>query len=387
MSHTQSRFADMQAWRHDFHRHPELGFEENRTADLVAKLLTSFGLEVHQGIGNTGVVGILKKGDSQRSIGLRADMDALKIHEKNTFDHCSQHDNKMHACGHDGHTAMLLGAAQHLAEQGEFDGTIVFIFQPAEEHGDGAKAMIADGLFELFPVDSVYAIHNFPSLAEGKFSVRAGSIMAAEDNFEINVNGVGHHAAMPHLGVDAIVVASAIVTAMQSLISRTLNPMDNAVISFTEFITNGTVNVVPGQVILKGDTRSLTTEVQDHLEATMERIVRGICESYGAQYTFSYRRNFMPTINTAKEAEIAAKVASHLTGSENVITDSSAVMTSEDFGWMLQVKPGAYLLLGNGDQGAGSTSLHNPLYDFNDAILTIGADFFVELVQSQLSIS
>jgi amidohydrolase len=387
MSHTQSRFADMQAWRHDFHRNPELGFEENRTADLVAKLLTSFGLEVHQGIGNTGVVGILKKGDSQRSIGLRADMDALKIHEKNTFDHCSQHDNKMHACGHDGHTAMLLGAAQHLAEQGEFDGTIVFIFQPAEEHGDGAKAMIADGLFELFPVDSVYAIHNFPSLAEGKFSVRAGSIMAAEDNFEINVNGVGHHAAMPHLGVDAIVVASAIVTAMQSLISRTLNPMDNAVISFTEFITNGTVNVVPGQVILKGDTRSLTTEVQDHLEATMERIVRGICESYGAQYTFNYRRNFMPTINTAKEAEIAAKVASHLTGSENVITDSSAVMTSEDFGWMLQVKPGAYLLLGNGDQGAGSTSLHNPLYDFNDAILTIGADFFVELVQSQLSIS
>lgn len=387
MSHTQSRFADMQAWRHDFHRNPELGFEENRTADLVAKLLTSFGLEVHQGIGNTGVVGILKKGDSQRSIGLRADMDALKIHEKNTFDHCSQHDNKMHACGHDGHTAMLLGAAQHLAEQGKFDGTIVFIFQPAEEHGDGAKAMIADGLFELFPVDSVYAIHNFPSLAEGKFSVRAGSIMAAEDNFEINVNGVGHHAAMPHLGVDAIVVASAIVTAMQSLISRTLNPMDNAVISFTEFITNGTVNVVPGQVILKGDTRSLTTEVQDHLEATMERIVRGICESYGAQYTFNYRRNFMPTINTAKEAEIAAKVASHLTGSENVITDSSAVMTSEDFGWMLQVKPGAYLLLGNGDQGAGSTSLHNPLYDFNDAILTIGADFFVELVQSQLSIS
>lgn len=387
MSHTKSRFADMQAWRHDFHRHPELGFEENRTAEQVAKLLTSFGLEVHQGIGNTGVVGILKKGESQRSIGLRADMDALKIDEKNTFDHCSQHDNKMHACGHDGHTAMLLGAAQHLAEQGDFDGTIVFIFQPAEEHGDGAKAMIADGLFERFPVDSVYAIHNFPSLAEGKFAVRAGSIMAAEDNFEIIVDGVGHHAAMPHLGIDAIVVASAIVTSMQALISRTLNPMDNAVISFTEFITNGTVNVVPGQVILKGDTRSLTTEVQNHLEATMERIVRGICESYGAQYTFSYRRNFMPTINTVREAEIAAEVASHLIGAENVITDSSAVMTSEDFGWMLQVKPGAYLLLGNGDQGAGSTSLHNPLYDFNDAILTIGADFWVELVQSQLSIN
>lgn len=385
MTHTKSRFADMQAWRHDFHRHPELAFEENRTADAVVKKLNSFGLEVHQGIGNTGVVGVLKKGSSERSIGLRADMDALKIDEKNTFGHCSQHDNKMHACGHDGHTAMLLGAAQHLAEQGDFDGTVIFIFQPAEEHGDGAKAMIADGLFERFPVDAVYAIHNFPSLAEGKFAVRAGSIMAAEDNFEIIVDGVGHHAAMPHLGVDAIVVGSAIVTAMQSLISRTLNPMDNAVISFTEFVTNGTVNVVPGQVILKGDTRSLTTEVQTHLEATMERIVRGICETYGAKYTFSYRRNFMPTINTAKEAQIAAEVASHLIGAENVITDSSAVMTSEDFGWMLQAKPGAYLLLGNGDQGAGATSLHNPLYDFNDRILTIGADFWVELVQSQLS--
>jgi len=384
MPHTHSRYADMQTWRHDFHRHPELGFEENRTAERVATLLISFGLEVHQGIGNTGVVGILKKGSSQRSIGLRADMDALKIHEQNAFEHCSLTDHKMHACGHDGHTAMLLGAAQYLAEQGKFDGTIVFIFQPAEEHGEGAKAMLADGLFERFPVDAVYAIHNFPSLGVGKFAIRAGSIMAAEDNFEIIVNGVGHHAAMPHLGVDAIVVAAAIVTAMQSLISRTLNPMDNAVVSFTEFITNGTVNVVPGQVVLKGDTRSLTTEVQKHIEVTMERIVSGICESYGAQYTFSYRHNFIPTINTPKESEIAAKVARKLIGVENVITDGSAVMTSEDFGWMLKEKPGAYLLLGNGDKGIGSISLHNPVYDFNDEILTTGADFWIELVQSQL---
>jgi amidohydrolase len=385
MPHTHSRYAEMKTWRHDIHCHPELGFEENRTAEKVAKLLISFGLEVHQGIGNTGLVGLLKKGNSQRSIGLRADMDALKIHEQNTFEHCSREDNKMHACGHDGHTAMLLGAAQHLAEQGRFDGTIVFIFQPAEEHGEGAKAMLADGLFERFPVDAVYAIHNFPSLGVGKFAIRAGSIMAAEDNFEIIVNGVGHHAAMPHLGVDAIVVAAAIVTAMQSLISRTLNPMDNAVVSFTEFITNGTVNVVPGQVILKGDTRSLTIEVQKHIEATMERIVRGICESYGAQYTFSYQHNFIPTINSLKESEIAASVARKLIGGENVITDGSAVMTSEDFGWMLKEAPGAYLLLGNGDKGPGSTSLHNPLYDFNDEILVTGADFWVELVQSQLA--
>ena len=272
-SYTGTLHETMRTWRHDIHRHPELAFEEQRTASKVAELLTGFGLEVHTAIGNTGVVWVLKKGSGERSIGLRADMDALKILEQNTFEYRSVNEGKMHACGHDGHTAMLLGAAQYLAGEGEFDGTVVFIFQPAEEHGDGAKAMIDDGLFEHFPVDSVYAIHNFPSLAAGKFAVRAGSIMAAEDNFEITINGVGCHAAMPHLGKDTIVIGAEIVSAMQSLVSRTLDPIDNAVVSFTEFITNGTVNVVPGQVILKGDTRSLTTAVQDHIEQTMERIV------------------------------------------------------------------------------------------------------------------
>ena len=383
-SHTESSRARMQTWRHDIHRHPELAFEEHRTAGMVAELLNQFGLEVHTPIGNTGVVGLLKKGNSKRAIGLRADMDALKINEQNTFAHRSQTAGKMHACGHDGHTAMLLGAARHLSAEGEFDGTVVFIFQPAEEHGEGARAMIEDGLFERFPVDAVYAIHNFPSLAVGKFAVRAGSIMAAEDNFEISINGVGCHAAMPHLGKDPIVIGAEIVTAMQSLVARTLDPMEHAVVSFTEFETNGTVNVVPGQVRLKGDTRSLTTAVQDHIEATMERIVSGICAAHGASYEFSYRRNFVPTVNTPAEAEIAAAVARRVVGAENVVGDSRPVMTSEDFGYMLQARPGAYLLLGNGEEGIGGCSLHNPAYDFNDDILSIGADFWVELITTQL---
>ena len=386
-SYTDKLYQTMKAWRHDIHRHPELAFEEQRTAAKVAELLTEFGLEVHTSIGNTGVVGALKKGSSERAIGLRADMDALKILEQNTFAYRSVNEGKMHACGHDGHTAMLLGAAQFLASHGNFDGSAVFIFQPAEEHGDGAKAMIDDGLFDRFPVDSVYAIHNFPSLATGKFAVRAGSIMAAEDNFEITVNGVGCHAAMPHLGKDTIVIGAEIVSAMQSLVSRSLDPIDHAVVSFTEFITNGTVNVVPGQVILKGDTRSLTTAVQDHIESTMERIVSGICAAHGASYEFSYRRNFVPTINTPDEAEIAASVAGTIVGQENVIGESRPVMASEDFGYMLQARPGAYVLLGNGEDGVGGCSLHNPAYDFNDDILCIGADFWVTLVQTQLTAS
>ena len=383
-SYTGSMRETMQAWRHDIHRHPELAFEEHRTADKVAELLTGFGLQVHRSIGNTGVVGVLKKGSSERAIGLRADMDALKILEQNSFEYRSVNQGKMHACGHDGHTAMLLGAAHYLASEGEFDGTVVFIFQPAEEHGDGARAMIDDGLFERFPVDSVYAIHNFPSLATGKFAVRAGSIMAAEDNFEITINGVGCHAAMPHLGKDPIVIGAEIVTAMQSLVSRSLDPLDNAVVSFTEFLTNGTINVIPGQVILKGDTRSLTTTVQKQIEATMERIVSGICAAHGASYEFSYRHNFIPTVNTPEEAEIAANVARIVVGAENVVGDSRPIMGSEDFGYMLQSRPGAYLLLGNGEQGVGGCSLHNPAYDFNDDILSIGADFWVTLVTNQL---
>ena len=383
--HTQHLKRQMQEWRHDIHRHPELAFEECRTAGMVADLLSGWGIEVHRGIGRTGVVGVLKKGYGARAIGLRADMDALKIHEQNEFPHRSTHDGKMHACGHDGHTAMLLGAARHLAERAGFDGSVVFIFQPAEEHGDGARAMIADGLFERFPVDDVYAIHNFPSLEAGHFAVRAGSIMAAEDNFEITIDGSGCHAAMPHLGRDPIVVASEMVMAMQSLVARTLNPMDHAVVSFTEFITDGTVNVVPGRVVLKGDTRSLTPAVQDHIEATMARIAAGVCAAHGVEHRFDYRRNFVPTINSETESGIAARAAAAVAGEARVVGDSRPVMTSEDFGYMLQAKPGAYVLLGNGVDGVGGCSLHNPSYDFNDQILVTGANFWVELVQSQLA--
>jgi hippurate hydrolase len=382
---TRSLHADMQAWRRDIHAHPEVAFEENRTSDKVAALLFEWGLEVHRDFGRTGVVGVLRKGHGDRMIGLRADMDALLIQEENTFPYRSRADGKMHACGHDGHTAMLLGAARYLSLYGEFDGTAVFIFQPAEEHGEGARAMIADGLFDRFPVDSVYAIHNFPSLETGMFAVRPGSIMAAEDNFEIIINGVGHHAAMPHLGRDPIVIGAEVVTAMQTLVSRTLDPMDHAVLSFTEFVTNGTVNVVPGRVILRGDTRSLTPKVQVQIENTMARVVAGICSAHGVDHDFQYRRNFVPTINTPREAAIAAEVAANVAGSHRVIGDSRPVMTSEDFGYMLQARPGAYILLGNGADGVGGCSLHNPHYDFNDEILTIGADFWVTLVRTVLT--
>ncbi|MEM7196313.1 MAG: M20 aminoacylase family protein [Pseudomonadota bacterium] len=382
---TQSLHADMQTWRHDIHQHPELAFEETRTSDLVAEKLEQWGIEVHRNIGRTGLVGVLSKGSGSGRIGIRADMDALLIHEMNTFDYRSVHDGKMHACGHDGHTAMLLGAARFLAEEGEFDGTVVFIFQPAEEHGAGAVSMIKDGLFDRFPVDSVYAIHNFPSIETGKFAVREGSIMAAEDNFEILIKGVGHHAAMPHLGVDPIVIASQIVTASQAIVARSVNPMENAVISYTEFISDGTINVVPNQVRLKGDVRTLTTDIQDLIEKRLGEVANGICAAYGASCEYQYHRNFVPTINTADEAEIAAKVASGVVGPENVIGDSKPVMTSEDFGYMLLERPGAYILLGNGAEGVGGCSLHNPKYDFNDEILSIGADFWVELVQSELA--
>ena len=386
-THTQNLEQQMRTWRHDIHQHPELAFDEQRTAEKVATLLREWGLEVHTAVGRTGVVGVLRRGSGNRAIGLRADMDALRIQEQNTFAHRSQHDHVMHACGHDGHTTMLLGAAKYLAGSGDFNGTVVFIFQPAEEHGEGARAMIGDGLFDRFPVDDVYAIHNMPSLETGTFSVRPGAMMGAEDNFEITINGVGCHAAMPHLGKDTIVIGAEVVTAMQSLVARTLDPMEHAVVSFTEFLTNGTVNVVPGQVVLRGDTRSLKTDVQSHIETTMERVVAGVCAAHGASYEFSYRRNFVPTINTASEAQIASNVAARIVGPANVAGDSKPMMSSEDFGYMLQCKPGAYVFLGNGTGEVGGCSLHNPNYDFNDDILHIGADFWVELVQSELASS
>jgi len=383
-NYTQTLKKEMQAWRHELHAHPEVDFALDSTTKLVSSLLKEWGLEVHEGIGKSGIVAVLKKGKSTNSIGLRADMDALLIKEENTFSYCSKEEGKMHACGHDGHSSMLLGAAKYLAQKGDFEGCVYFIFQPAEEHGKGAKAMIKEGLFTRFEINSIYAIHNFPSIETGQFAVREGCIMAAEDNFEIRIKAVGHHAAMPHLGKDAILIASQIVIAVQNIVSRNIDPMENAVISFTEFLTKGTVNVVPGEVVLKGDTRSLKQEVQKQIETSMLRIVKGICLSHEVQYEFSYKKNFCPTINTKKEAAIAARIAKQVVGKEAVLDNSKEVMTSEDFGWMLQEKKGAYILLGNGKGKKHGISLHNALYDFNDELLCIGADFWVHLVQTEL---
>lgn len=377
----------MTEWRHEFHRHPELGFEEKRTSSKIATLLDEWGIETHSGVGGTGVVGIIRRGNGHRAIGLRADMDALAITEQNTFEHRSRVPGKMHACGHDGHSAMLLGAAQHLVDKGDFDGTVVLIFQPAEEHGKGAKAMIADGLFERFPVDDVYAIHNFPSIEAGSFVARAGPMMASEDNFEITVEGVGHHAAMPHLGVDPIVIASEIVLALQTIVSRRMNPSEGGVISVTEFITDGTVNVVPTTVTLRGDTRSFSPEVQTLIESNMKRIAEGVCATHGARCGFQYERVFDSTINTPHEAQIAARVAREVVGEANVTDRFQPPMSSEDFAFMLHERPGCYVLLGNGGLGPGGCGLHNPGYDFNDRILSVGADFWVSLVESELRVA
>ncbi len=376
---------EMIGLRHDLHRHPEFGFEESRTSKLVAGSLCAFGLEVHTGIGKTGVVGVLRKGRSNRAIGLRADMDCLRIQEQNTFEHRSVNDGHMHACGHDGHTAMLLGAAKHLAESGRFDGTVFFIFQPAEEHGAGARAMIDEGLFERFSMEAVYAVHNMPGIPAGKFAARPGPIMSSEDNFEIVIHGKGVHASMPHQGVDPIVVGAEIVTALQSIVSRSVNPVDVAVVSVTEFITDGTRNVLPATATLRGDVRSFTHEVQAAVERTMRRLVEGICAAHGATFDFGYTHDFVPTINTEAETGAAVAAACRALGEENVITDICPATTSEDFARMLQVKPGCYALIGNGGVGPGGCGLHSARYDFNDEILPVGAAFWVSLVETEFA--
>jgi amidohydrolase len=378
--------AELINWRHDFHQHPELGFEEHLTAQKVAEILRSCGIEVYEGVGKTGVVGVLKCGTGGSAIGLRADMDALAITEENDIPHKSVHEGRMHACGHDGHTTMLLGAAKKLSNQREFNGTVVFIFQPAEEHGQGALAMIEDELFERFPIDSVYGIHNMPSLTTGHFAIRSGPVMACEDNFEITIIGKGGHAALPHLSIDPIVIGSEIVLALQTVLSRTFDPLERGVLSVTDFSVEATRNVIPEKVVLRGDTRSFTSDIQSKIETTMQRIVAGICAAHGAEYEFSYSREFTATINTEKEANIAADVARSIFGADNVHWDSRPIMASEDFGFMLQQKPGCYILLGNGGDGPGGCGLHSSHYDFNDEILPVGVEFWVQLVQSQLKL-
>ena len=376
----------MTEWRHQIHRNPELGFEEVETAALISQTLAKLGYEVTQGIGKTGVVASLKKGKSSRMIGIRADMDALAIAEQNSFPHTSQRAGKMHACGHDGHTAMLLGAAHKLAHEAEFDGTIVLIFQPAEEHGCGALAMIEDGLFEKFPVDAIYALHNMPSLETGHVAVTAGPIMAAEDNFEIIINGKGGHAALPHLCQDPVPVAGEIMMALQSLVARKLSPTDSAVVSITDIKTDGTRNVIPNRITLTGDTRSFTPEIQDKIETHMRATCENIAAAHGMAAELHYSHEFAPTINSADEARQVADCALNFLGAEKVQTNCQPIMASEDFGFMLQQKPGCYFLLGNGGTGPGGCGLHSPHYDFNDDILMTGAELWTRLTEQLMPV-
>ena len=376
---------DMTAWRRDIHAHPETAFEEKRTSDIVAGKLGEFGIEVHRGLAGTGVVGTLKgaHGDGP-AIGVRADLDALHIHEKNEFDHKSTIDGKMHACGHDGHTTMLLGAARYLAETRNFAGTVHFIFQPAEENEGGARVMVEEGLFEKFPMDSVYGMHNMPGLGLGEMAVRAGPFMAAFDIFEISVTGRGTHAAAPHLGIDAVTAAAQIVTQLQTLASREIDPQDSVVVSVTQIHGGDTWNVIPEDVVLRGTVRAFRPEIQDHAEASIRRIVAGVSAAAQVTAEIDYQRRYPPTINTASEADFTASVMADVVGEANVFRDKPPKMASEDFAFMLNEKPGAYVWLGNGP-GEGGCLLHNPSYDFNDTALPIGASYWARLVETRLA--
>ena len=376
------------AWRHDIHAHPELGFAETRTAALVAEKLTAFGIEVHRGVGRTGVVGVLRNGPRAdapgRRIGLRADMDALPILEANTFAHRSQNAGKMHACGHDGHTAMLLGAAKYLAQTRNFDGTVNFIFQPAEEGLGGALAMIEDDLFTRFPCDAIFGMHNRPRFPVGKFAVRAGPMMAGGAFFDIDITGLGSHGARPEAGVDPVMVAVQMASALQTIVSRNVRPLDTAVLSITQIHAGDAYNVIPQTARLSGTARAFSREVLGLISGRMERIAHGVAQAMGAKAAVDFRVNFAPLVNDAEEAEFAASVCEELVGAGDVIRDAPLIMASEDFSFMLEQVPGCYLNIGNGD-AEGACEVHNPSYDFNDTVLPLGAAFFARAIERRLA--
>ena len=375
--------GEMTEWRRDLHAHPELGFEESRTAGIVADKLESFGLEVHRGVGKTGVVGVLRAGSGKRTLGLRADMDALPIEEANDFAHRSRNAGRMHACGHDGHTTMLLGAAKALAETRSFDGTVNFIFQPAEEGLGGARAMIEDGLFERFPCRALFGMHNRPSLPVGWFAVRAGPMMAAGGFFDITIRGKGAHGARPEVGVDPVIVAAHVATALQTIVSRNVAPVDTAVVSVTKIHGGDAYNVIPQTATLAGTVRAFSRPVMEKIESAFRRIVTGVAEGFGARAEVELEWKFAPTINDPEEAEFAAGVCAGLVGAARVQRDPPLIMASEDFSFMLEQVPGCYLNIGN-DGGETSCEVHNPGYDFNDAALPFGAALFARLVESRL---
>jgi len=373
----------IRAIRRDIHAHPELKFEENRTAEIVSSALRGFGIdEIHTGLGKTGVVGILRGRPGSKMLGLRADMDALPMTELNAFEHKSQYAGKMHACGHDGHTATLLAAAKIMSADRDFAGSVAFIFQPAEEGGGGARAMIVDGLFERFPCDAVFAIHNWPGLRVGEFGLNPGAMMASSNEFEITVCGKGAHAAMPHLGVDPVLIASHLIQAFQSLVSRETKPIDATVVSVTQINAGEATNVIPDTCVMKGTVRTFSAQALDTIEQGMARICNQLPLAFNAHADFSFLRNYPPTINHAKEAMLAADVAAEIMGESMVQRHVEPTMGAEDFAYMLQEKPGAYIFLGNGDtsgphrsagHGLGPCTLHNPSYDFNDDLIPIGA--------------
>ncbi len=383
--------GELSAVRRDIHAHPELAFDESRTADLVAAKLAGWGIEVHRGLAKTGVVGVVK-GKAQRSgrgIGLRADMDCLPMHEANSFAHRSQNEGRMHACGHDGHTTMLLGAARYLAETRNFDGTAYVIFQPAEEGGGGGQVMVKEGLFERFPANEVYALHNWPGLPPGKMAVRAGPVMAATDEVQITVRGRGGHAAMPHLAVDPVVASAHVITALQTIASRNVNPVDSIVVSICSMATSqvGVFNVIPAAVKLVGTVRSFRPETRDLAERRVKEIASKTAEALGAQAEVAFVRGYPSTVNSAREADFAAQVGRRVFGADNVITEHEPTMGGEDFSYMLQARPGAYVFLGQGGAEPGRASpclLHNPHYDFNDEVIPLGAGYLAALVEEAL---
>ena len=390
--------ASITQLRRDIHAHPELCFEEVRTADLVAARLTEWGLPIHRGLGTTGVVGIVHGrdgGKSGRAIGLRADMDALPMTEFNTFAHASTHKGKMHACGHDGHTAMLLAAAQHLAQHRDFDGTVYLIFQPAEEGGGGAREMIKDGLFQQFPMEAVFGMHNWPGMAVGHFAVSPGPVMASSNEFKITITGKGGHAALPYMGVDPVPIACQIVQGFQTIVSRNKKPVDAAVVSVTMIHAGEATNVIPDACEIQGTVRTFTYETLDLIERRMQEVAEGVAAAFGARCAFEFVRNYPPTVNTAYEADFCRQVMAGIVGADHALAQEPT-MGAEDFAYMLQAKPGAYCFIANGDgahrgryegggHDAGPCTLHNPHYDFNDELIPLGATYWVRLAQAWLA--
>lgn len=386
--HSQS---ELQEIRRDLHAHPELSFQEERTAEVVAKKLGDWDIPVVRGLGGTGVVGVIKGGNKDRAIGLRADMDALPVQETNRFAHASRHAGRMHACGHDGHTAMLLGAAHYLSRHRDFDGTVYVIFQPAEEGGGGAKRMMDDGLFERCPMEAVFGMHNWPGAPVGSFGVTAGPMMASSNEFEVVVKGKGAHAAQPHKGIDPIMVAIQIAQSWQSIVSRNSNPLDATVLSITQIHAGSATNAIPDEANLIGTVRTFSTPALDLIERRMREIAEHTAAAFGASVEFRFLRNYPPLINHAKETAFAVEVMQSIVGKENVNTQVEPTMGAEDFAFMLQKKPGCYVFIGNGEgehreagHGLGPCNLHNPSYDFNDALLPIGATYWVKLAQAYL---